>query len=227
MTRQRTTRFVEHVRHRLRGGLIALALAAAAVLLGQGAWIHGKGWLGQHLMTHAWTTAREQHREPEPPWPGARTRPVARLFVPELKVDRLVLEGIDLPNLAWGPGMAEGPRGHRIIAGHRDTHFRFLGDLAPGQELRLVAGSGQITDWQIIERRVIDSRTTQLDFDATGPLLTLLTCYPLDGVDAGTPYRLVLAARPMASAARVSEGPPLVTPQSDPNPTEEILAWAH
>lgn len=199
---------------------IAVSLVAAALLIGHGAWIHGKGWLGQQLMARAWSEAREKGRPPEAPWPGARTRPVARLVIPDLQIDRLVLDGVDLPNLAWGPGMTEGPRGHRIIAGHRDTHFRFLGDLSPGHRIRLESLEGEPLDWEVVERSIVDSRTTAIDLEAAGPMLTLLTCYPLGGSNPGTPFRLVLAARPVKRP--IDPGPGFEVHAAG----RETLAWA-
>ena len=171
-------------------GLVALALA------GHAGWIHGKGQLGQWLMNQAWIEAERNGEDVKTPWPGARTRPAARLVVPELEIDRLVLEGVDLPNLAWGPGLAEGSGGHRIIAGHRDTHFRFLGQLDRGDALELRFPDRSASRWTVESRSVVDSRERVLDLDAPGPLLTLVTCYPLDTSLRDTPHRLVVSALP-------------------------------
>jgi uncharacterized membrane protein YdbT with pleckstrin-like domain len=72
---------------------------------------------------------------PEPPGLGLRrqTVPVARLHVPELNIRQLVLAGDTGAALAWGPGLVSSApgllrAGHIVIAGHRDTHFRFLAD---------------------------------------------------------------------------------------------------
>lgn len=180
-----------------RAVLVAIALLGLAET-GRFAWIQSKGWLGQRLMERAWHRAEA---EPAPPWPGARTRPAARLFVPELKLDRLVVEGIETPNLAWGPGIASGANGHTVIAAHRDTHFRFLGDLRQGHTLELERSSGELGRWQVSERRIVDSRTTDLDLDAHGPLLTLITCWPIDALEAGGPLRLVVSAVPTEEEA--------------------------
>lgn len=173
-----------------RAVLVAMALLGLAELARFG-WIQGKGWLGQELMQRAWASADER---PDVPWPGARTRPAARLYVPELALDRLVVEGIETPNLAWGPGIATGENGHTIIAAHRDTHFAFLGRLETGQTVRLERPRGTIEQWRISDRRIVDARTTELDLDAEGPLLTMVTCWPIDAVDAGGPLRLVVSA---------------------------------
>jgi sortase A len=189
-----------------RGLLVGTALLVGALLLGHGAWIQAKGRLGQFLMARAWDASIERGQTPDAPWPGARTRPVARLVVPALDVDRLVLDGVDLPALAWGPGLVHGAAGHRLIAGHRDTHFRFLGDLAPGHRLSLEPALGPSMDWEVIDRSVVDGRITRIDLDAPGPLLTLATCYPVDGHHTNTPYRLIVRARPLENPAHTASG---------------------
>ena len=176
-----------------RAIFVAVALLGLAET-GRFAWIQSKGWLGQQLMERAWHRAEA---EPAPPWPGARTRPAARLFVPELKLDRLVVEGVATPNLAWGPGIEAGPNGHVLIAAHRDTHFRFLGDLEKGHRIQLERPAGVIRNWRVQESRIVDSRTTSLDMNAPGPLLTLVTCWPIDAIEAGGPLRLVVSAVPI------------------------------
>lgn len=179
----------------IRRSLIIILLGVAAWQLGGAVWHQGKGWLGQVLMQRAWASANDGVAAS--PWPGARTRPVARLFVPELKLDRLVMQGTTTPNLAWGPGLETGTAGHILIAAHRDTHFRFLGELQPGHRLELERTGLATRTWQVTQRRVVDSRTTGIDLDAQGPLLSLVTCYPIDAAAAGGPLRLVVSARPI------------------------------
>ena len=174
--------------------IIALLTLAAFSQLAQCGWLHAKGTIGQWLMESAWADAGDEGTGT--PWPGARTRPVARLFVPELKLDRLVVEGTVTPNLAWGPGIETGPNGHVLIAAHRDTHFRFLGDLEQGHRIELERPAGVVRTWRVRERRIVDSRTTSLDMNARGPLLTLVTCWPIDAIEAGGPLRLVVSAVP-------------------------------
>lgn len=177
--------------HRL---LIASLLLAAFSQLAQFGWIHGKGLAGQWLMASAWAGAEEGGAGS--PWPGARTRPAARLFVPDLELDRLLVEGVATPNLAWGPGIETGPNGHVLIAAHRDTHFGFLGDLEQGHRIELEQPAGVVRHWRVQESRIVDSRTTRLDMNAPGPLLTLVTCWPLDAIEAGGPLRLIVSAVP-------------------------------
>lgn len=186
-----------------RSLIVVLALAALWQTVEFGR-VQGKGLLGQWLMRTSWA-ASDGHTAPRYPWPGARTRPVARLFMPELKIDRLVVEGIETPNLAWGPGLKTGPNGHTVIAAHRDTHFRFVGDLAAGHHIELEHPAGVVRSWQVRESRIVDSRTTRLDMEAGGPLLTLVTCWPIDAIAPGGPLRLVVTAIPGTESARHTE----------------------
>ncbi|MFO7762310.1 MAG: sortase [Wenzhouxiangellaceae bacterium] len=174
--------------------IIRILMLAALAHLAWFGWVQGKGTLGQWLMESAWAEA--DRRPAEAPWPGARTRPAARMYVPELAIDRLVVEGLETANLAWGPGIARGRNGHTVIAAHRDTHFRFLGQLQADHRIELEHPAGVVENWRVEDTRIVDSRTTELDLDATGPLLTLVTCWPIDALEAGGPLRLVVSAVP-------------------------------
>lgn len=199
-----------HRRRPLRSyGLVAAAL----LLLGLGLWqlgaaaaIHAKAWLAQGLLERAWSrtldgTAGEsvQHR----PWPWADTHPVARLQVPDLAVDRIVLAGASGRTLAFGPAHLDGTAvpggaGHSVLSGHRDTHFRFLQDLAAGQEIRLQRPDGAWQRYRVTERRVIDARKARLRPGDGRPTLTLVTCYPFDAVTPGGPLRYLVFAEAVA-----------------------------
>jgi sortase A len=81
-------------------------IVAAVLLLGLGAWqlgggvyIHLKAQLSQVLLSRAWAetlTGAEQVR----PWSWADTWPVARLRVPGLSIDQIVLAGSSGRSLA-------------------------------------------------------------------------------------------------------------------------------
>lgn len=179
--------------------VIAMLTLAAFSQLAEFGLIQGKGLLGQRLMASSWSAwAKAGDEDARSPWPGARTRPAARLYMPDLKLDRLVVEGAATPNLAWGPGIETGPNGHVLIAAHRDTHFRFLGDLKQGHRIELEQPPGVLQRWRVQKTRIVDSRTNRLDMNATGPLLTLVTCWPIDAIESGGPLRLIVSAVPAA-----------------------------
>lgn len=186
-----------------------LLIAAAALLagvglwqLGQGAWIHVKAQLAQHLLQQAW--ARSLRGEPEArPWPWADTWPVARLRVPAYGVDLIVLAGVSGRTLAFGPGHAPdsagpGAPGTAIFTGHRDTHFRFLEQVKRGDEILVDAPGRPQTRLRVRTMAVVDSRTAVVKNENRSPDLVLVTCYPFDAVRPGGPLRYVVTARTAA-----------------------------
>ena len=177
-----------------------LALLTGVACLAYGSYIPAKAWLAQRLLDSAWerqlaggATAR--------PWPWADTVPLARLRQPRLGVDQVVLHGASGRVLAFGPGHVvgsarPGEAGNVVISGHRDTHFRWLADLRPGDWLVLEAGDGHQRDYRVAETVVHDETDTGLLDPLAGDQLRLLTCYPFDAVTAGTRHRYVVTALP-------------------------------
>ncbi|MGH8285004.1 MAG: class GN sortase [Steroidobacteraceae bacterium] len=179
--------------------------AIASVVLGiaflsQAAWIHGKALLAQVLIAHAW----ERNAKP---WPWADTHPVARLTLLDPAPRRFtVLAGASGRNLAFGPvhdsaSVLPGDIGNSVIAGHRDTHFRVLRDVNPGERVRVERADGNAMEFVVVDRRIVDSRVTRIALDADAPRLTLVTCYPFEAVDPGGPLRLVITAEPAGETA--------------------------
>lgn len=195
--------------------VLAVALAAVGTWqLGSGAYIHAKAWLAQALIRSAWsrTLAGETHVRP---WPWADTWPVARLEVPEAGVDLYVLSDATGRSLAFGPGHVSvsaklGSSGHSMIAGHRDTHFRFLSRVTPGTRVLLETSEGLQHAYTIVEMHVFDEREERLLVTSDTATLTLLTCYPFDAVVPGGPlrYAAVAEADPLAFMAARTERKP-------------------
>ncbi|HEX7013439.1 MAG TPA: class GN sortase [Steroidobacteraceae bacterium] len=179
--------------------VLATALAAIGIWqLGCGAYIQAKAWLAQELIRSAWsrTLAGETHVRP---WPWADTWPVARLQVPEAGVNLYVLSDATGRSLAFGPGhvgatAAPGSSGHSMIAGHRDTHFRFLSHTKRGTKILLETSDGRKHAYTIVETHVFDERDERLLVTSDKATLTLLTCYPFDAVVPGGPLRYAAVA---------------------------------
>ena len=182
------------------------AVATAALLLlglglwqlGGGTWIHVKAALAQVLLRQAWADTRSGEIEAKP-WPWADTHPVARLEVPGHRVDLLVLAGASGRTLAFGPGhfhgtAAPGSDGTSVMAGHRDTHFRFLENVAPGDTMTVTDAAGAVRHYTVTGSEIADARTARIRLDRGGSRLVLVTCYPFDAVTAGGPLRYVVTA---------------------------------
>ena len=167
--------------------------------LGQGAYIPAKAWVAQELMQKAWR--RAENGDPDlRPWPWADTQPVARLLARQGEVELIVLAGGSGRTLAFGPGHLSasalpGDEGNVVIAGHRDTHFRFLQDLQIGETVLFEMSDGRNHLYRIIDINVVDSRRSSIDLDTQEPMLSLVTCYPFESREAGGPMRYVVSAQ--------------------------------
>lgn len=179
--------------------VVACLLCLGFWHLGQGAYIPAKAWLAQELMQRAWLRAGRNVERPAP-WPWADTWPVARLTAKSREVDLIVLEGGSGRTLAFGPGHLSasalpGEIGNTVIAGHRDTHFRFLRDVEKGELLNIESTKGQRHVYKVIGADVVDSRKGSLVLDTEAAMLTLVTCYPFEAPEAGGPLRYVVTAK--------------------------------
>ncbi|MCG8690118.1 MAG: class GN sortase [Minwuiales bacterium] len=180
----------------LAGVLLALT---GAGLAGQGGYIHAKAWAAQILMAHAWNRTLAGEAEAKP-WPWADSWPVARLSLPDHGIEQFVLSEASGRALAFGPGhlpqsAQPGGAGASIIAGHRDTHFRFLRDIRPGDRIEVETADGAVHRFRASAHYVLPTPDLTLDPAVTEPRLILATCWPFDGVSPRGTERYVLMAR--------------------------------
>jgi len=183
---------------RARRAISALGLLVAVVGFGHAGYIEAKAGLAQMLLQHAWQRSLHD-RTPVRPWPWADTHPLARLRVARLGIDEIVLSGASGRTLAFGPALSPGGArpgevGNTVVSGHRDTHFRFLADLQPGDLIEMDAADGQYV-YRVDSAEVVDARSAMLIVDTPDARLTLVTCYPFDGVVPGRSFRYLVHAR--------------------------------
>jgi sortase A len=127
-----------------------------------------------------------------------RGAPVARLVIPSIELDEIVMEGVGPIELNGGPGhfpgsVLPGDAGNSILSAHRDRHFRRVGELAVGSRIRTETRTGS-TEWMVTERRIV-SRDTPALFEESEATLTLTTCWPLRYFGPA-PDRLLIIAKP-------------------------------
>lgn len=131
----------------------------------------------------------------------ARTsgEPIARLRIPAISLDEVVVEGVDSDALDAGPGhfpgsALPGELGNSIISAHRDRQFNRFAELAVGDTVATQTALG-VQWWKITGRRIVpkDERSLFQTRDAT---LTLTTCWPVRYVGPA-PERLLLTAKPL------------------------------
>lgn len=172
-------------------------LVAGNFFLADGLWIRTKAILAQSLLRHAWQETLDTGQNTKA-WPWADTWPVARLTVARLKIDQIILEGESGEVLAFGPGHLSassepGSNGHCILAGHRDTSFRFLQDLRKDDLLILYTADGKIHKYRVNEMLIRQAEKLFLR-QSNGAHLTLITCYPFNTLQPGAELRYVVFA---------------------------------
>jgi sortase A len=188
---------VKTCRHWLFTAVPLTAVLFSIAFLLDAAWIPLKAELAQWLIERNWR-ARLQGEAAAPPWPWADTRAAGVLGAPRLGIRLIVLEGDSGRNLAFGPVMQPATlHGRdRVVSGHRDTHFRFLGALQPGDIVTLELEGG-LQRYEVRQLEVIDSRLHDLVVEPGVPRLSLVSCYPFDSPVAGGPLRFVVTALPV------------------------------
>lgn len=162
-------------------------------------------------------TAADPDVAPPAPEPGD---PIARLRMPTIGVDEVVVHGVDVADLRQGPGHypetpLPGQPGNAAIAGHRTTYgqpFHDLDRLAPGDEILVETVQGSFTyrvmghtDADGTERGhviVADTAVEVLD-DVGDDRLTLTACHP----KYSSRQRIVVTAELVETPAPASPGP--------------------
>mgnify|MGYP001950835563 CR=1 FL=1 len=158
------------------------------------------------------------------PWPWADIWPIAAMnYLPESQAASNLQNSSHLFNRSsvgkqiesWvvlnessGQGLAFGPTklkgsaspgepGWLMIAGHRDTHFRFLERAKVGDMMEVQDDLGRWHVYEIDVLHVVDSRHEALPSAAEidEPGLMLITCYPFNLIDVGGPLRFVALGR--------------------------------
>jgi sortase A len=172
---------------------------AGTSLSAQGVWMHAKAKLAQLLLERAFADTLVTGTDTKP-WSWADTWPIARIEVPRLKANAIVLHGSSGQALAFGPGHVEatpqaGSPGTAVYSAHRDTHFQFLKDVVAGDEVAVTLRTGDTHRFRVTHTSVVRWDRSGIDPFADGHHLILATCWPLDAKFPGPKRYLVHAER--------------------------------
>jgi LPXTG-site transpeptidase (sortase) family protein len=130
--------------------------------------------------------------------------PVARIVIPKIDLDEIVLEGVEGEELNAGPGHLPGSplpgeRGNAVISAHRDRHFKHFDAIDVGDTITTESGARQ-DRWVVISTRVVDANAPAL-VRTKDKTLTLTTCWPIRYVGTA-PERLIVTAKPAPTVGR-------------------------
>jgi sortase A len=189
-----------------------LILIIGVGLTARAAYLRAKGELAGVLIRRAWEQGL-QSGKPQRPWSWADTYPIARLRIPHLRYDEIVLEGASPRTLAFGParllsGAGLGEPGNLALAGHRTSWFEPLRSIAQGDKIDLEwldSRSGVLREriYTVTMIRVVQPQDVSLLEPTSADALTLITCYPF-GRGPLSPQRYIVRALPSGPSRRVS-----------------------
>lgn len=192
-----------------------LLFVAGGLLLSFVVGRYADGWWRQSRAREQWEDAQaravvelaraelEHHRRP---LAIAEGQPVARLLIPRIGLDEIVLEGVDGDELNAAPGHMPGSafpgeRGNAVISAHRDRQFDHLDALDVGDTVQTESGWEE-TRWIVVSKRIVRSGAPAL-FATRQPTLTLTTCWPIRFFGPA-PDRLIVTARPLTTGRQAA-----------------------
>jgi sortase A len=124
---------------------------------------------------------------------------IGKLEVPRIGISVMILQGMAEHTLIVGAGHVPGTplpgvEGNVAIAAHRDTFFRKLEGILPGDSIQVATVRGTY-EYVVDSSEIVDPEDTRVMESRDYPELTLITCYPFYFIGAA-PKRFIVHARP-------------------------------
>jgi sortase A len=170
-----------------------LFVIAGSAMLGWCAWLSADSVLSQWEARRSLEAVSLAASVGRPHVPGALPSPqpraivhrgsvVGELSIPRVALDAVVLHGSDTQTLRRGPGHLEntafpGKVGNVVIAGHRDSFFRRLGDVVVGDDIFIDTTDGHL-HYRVMSTLVVNAHDLSVLKQTDDAILTLITCYP-------------------------------------------------
>jgi sortase A len=124
---------------------------------------------------------------------------IGKLEIPRIGISVMVLQGVEEGTLRLGAGHVPGTPlpgadGNSAIAGHRDTFFRKLEGIHPGDRLEFASVRG-ISVFVVDSTEIVEPEDTRVIESRGHAELTLVSCFPFYFVGAA-PHRFIVHALP-------------------------------
>lgn len=154
-----------------------LILVGVALLIYVGAQ-YATMYAAQRRLTQEW----QQQNLQLPTEPARLVTTLTRLTIPTIKLDAVVVEGVNRKDLLMGPGHLPdtpepGQAGNAVISAHRDTFFRHIHELKKGDYI-LVQRAGRQFRYEVTGNKILQPDDVWVTKPTPDSQLTLLTCYP-------------------------------------------------
>jgi sortase A len=146
-----------------------------------------------------------------PPPPAAEGDAVAHIRIPDIGVDKVVVEGVTLDDLKRGPGHypdtpLPGQAGNAAIAGHRTTYgapFNRINELERGDEILVTTVQGAFR-YEVSDQLIVSPSEVGVLDDFGDNRLTLTACHP----KYSARQRIIVVGALVNEAAPAPETPP-------------------
>jgi sortase A len=192
---------VVHVRipgKNFRKPLSTVLIGTGAILIFYVAGSYYSSYRAQRSLMKQWQQANS-----EDSWSGPA---LSRISIPKIGLDAVIVEGTNRRSLSKGPGhllstVLPGERGNAVIAGHRDTFFRRLSELIPGDDIFIRQG-GESYHFVVFRKRVVTPDDISVLRTGSRSILTLITCFPMTYIGPA-PQRLIIEAHLAAASQPV------------------------
>ncbi len=123
---------------------------------------------------------------------------VARISIPAIDVDQIVVNGVSESDLRSGPGWMPwtsflGEPGNAVISGHRTTYggpFNRIDELVPGDQILIAIEGRPNAVYEVRELLTVGPEDVWVTEQTDGARLTLTTCAP----KGGATHRLIVQA---------------------------------
>lgn len=206
---------------------VLLIAGILAVVVSVGSFVSMKWWEYSQNRTFEQRRAAVSQSE-APPRAEVRNVPngaiVGRLSIPRLHVRAMIRQGVTSPilSVALGhiPGTAlPGQPGNIGIAGHRDTLFRALRNIAANDEITFETPQATYT-YRVKSTQIVNPEDVAVLNPGPAPELTLVTCYPFEYIGAA-PQRFIVKATLVSRNAdqnHIPQAPLRMASTSTPRP---------
>ncbi len=180
--------------------LIAIGLAALGYCAA--VWVDAR--IYQSVAAHRFSVMKPHvSLEPAIPRDGEL---LGRLRIPSIGVSVMVVQGDGSGELSRAaghiPGTAlPGKSGNVGIAAHRDTFFRPLKSIRPGDAIELSSLNGT-WNYRVVSTKVVDPTDVKVLYPTGKDTLTLVTCFPFYYI-GHAPKRFIVVARGLRAGSEL------------------------
>ena len=179
--------------------LLFFLLVGGGYFLYQGLKIEIKSQIAQIFLKQAWEKSLITKKNIKP-WSKMDSYPIFKLDVPKLNVEHIILNKTSSQALSFAPGFHQESylpyQGKTtIISMHRDSHGSFLKNLMVGDIIKLQDIKDEWHSYAVNNFYILDVKNNNFSMTDKKNILLLVTCYPFDAIQSGTPYRYIVSAQ--------------------------------